>query len=343
MRRTAPSSALLAQARELQARRDFTALVELLSATGRSELLAEPELGFLLAEGWRRGGERTRALDLAQALGPECMARGNDRLFRSRSNLEGILLFELGRVEEARAEWQRLLDAASRAGDEEFVARANQNLGILQTLTGQRSAALASQERAIISYRKLGHLRGLAQANNNLAISYREMDFPDDADAAFRTALEYARADGSEDEVARIEEEWALLKAMRGDTQVATMTAERSLERFRRLGEPAGEGDALRILGIIALWAGRGDEAEHLLGRALAIAQERHLRLLEAETLEAQAALAVQSGRRKAAGSMRHVAEGIFEELQAVEWGRQIRAQAMSRVRPDADEPGGQS
>lgn len=340
MRESSALSAVLEEVRELQARRDYVAIAERLSGEDPADLLAEPELGILLAEAWRRGGERERALGLVQQLSPICGLRG-DRLSRNCSNLEGILYFELGQVAAAEAEWGRLLAASSRAGDEEFVARANQNLGIIQTLAGQRSAALASQERAIISYQKLGHLRGLAQAHNNLAISFREMGFPDDADAAFRKALEYARIDGSEDEVARVEEEWALLLALRGDSQLAAITAARSLERFRKLGEPAGGGDAMRILGIVALWDGRLGEAKQWLEQALAVAHEWHLRLLEAETLEAQAALADASGDGAGASSIRCNADSIFEELRAVEWGRQIRAQLVSRAHPSAGSEGG--
>ncbi len=332
MSETRALGSLLRQARALQASRDYPGLASLLSCVTRESLLEEPELGFLLAEALRRRGERERALALVRELAPVCLRRGNDQLFRSRSNLEGILLFELGDVEGAEAEWGRLLDAASRAGDEEFVARANQNLGIIQTLTGQLQAALASHERAIISYQRLGHVRGLAQAHNNLAISYREMGFPDEADAAFRQALEYARADGSEDEAGRVEQEWALLKAMRGDGRLAAVTAERSLRRFRTLGEPAGQGDALRVLGIVALWDQRLEDARGYLDEALSIARRRHLRLLEAEALEARGALADAGEEDGAGDALRRDAEQIFVELRAVEWGRQIRAQLASRT-----------
>ncbi len=338
MPETGVLSSLLQKARGLQASRDYPGLLELLSGVAAEALLEEPELGFLLAESLRRAGERERALKLARDLGPVCLRRGNDMLFRRRSNLEGILLFELGDIEGAEAEWGRLLDASSRAGDEEFIARANQNIGIIQTLTGQREAALASHERAIISYQRLGYMRGLAQAYNNLAISYREMGFPNEAGAAFRQALEFARADGSEDEVGRIEQEWALLEAMRGDGRLARVTAERSLRRFRELGEPAGEGDALRVLGVVALWDGRLEEARQRLAEAATIARERHLRLLEAETLEARAALAEAARENDSAAALRCDAERIFAELHAVEWGRQIRTRLASRTDPSLQE-----
>ncbi len=318
---------LLEQARALVAGRDYPGLAALLGRVPREQLLAEPELGFLLAEAWRRAGERAGALELARALQPVCRRRGNDRLFRERSNLEGILLFESGDLGGAEAEWRRLVDASSRAGDDEFVARANQNLGIIYTLAGRWEEALASHERAIVAYQRLGYLRGLAQAHNNLAISYREMGFPDEADQAFRQALAFARTDGSEDELGRIEQEWALLTALRGDAALAGVTAERSLQRFRKLGEPGGAGDALRVLGIVALWGGRLQQARARLDEALRLARDLRLRLLEAETVEALAALALAAGDDGSADRLRLEGEKIFAELGAAQWGMQIRRQ----------------
>ncbi len=323
---------LLEQARALVAGRDYPGLAALLGPVPRSQLLAEPELGFLLAEAWRRAGEQARALELARELEPVCRRRGNDRLFRERSNLEGILLFESGELAGAEAEWRRLLDASSRAADDEFVARANQNLGIIYTLAGRWEEALASYERAIVAYQRLGYLRGLAQAHNNLAISYREMGFPDEADQAFRQALEFARTDGSMDELGRIEQEWALLTAIRGDAALARVTAERALSRFRKLGEPAGAGDALRVLGVVALWDGRLEPARTRLNEALRLARELKLRLLEAETVEALAAVALATGNLAEAERLRAEGQAIFAELGAAAWGKQVRRQLATRA-----------
>ncbi len=323
----ASSATLLERARALQAERDFPALAALLAPIERETLRAEPELGLLLAEAWRRGGERDAALALVRELEPLCRWRGNDRLYRGRANLEGILLFERGDVAGAEAQWCHLVDAAAEGGDDEFSARANQNLGIIYTLTDRREQALASQERAIIAYQRLGHLRGLAQAHNNLAISYREIGFWPEADQAFRQARGYARADGSEDELGRIELESSLLAAMRGDGELGAVTAERALGRFRRLREPAGVAEALRVLGVVALWGGRPDEAASRLGEALEAARRLHLRLLEAETLEALAALAAQRDGEAEAARLRAQAEALFAELGAVQWGVRIRAQ----------------
>ena len=91
------------------------------------------------------------------------------------------------------------------------------------------------------------------------------------------------------------------------------------------------------------MWDGRLAEAKQQLEGALAIARARRLRLLEAESLEALAAVVQATGGGGSAAALRCDAEMIFEELRAVEWGRQIRAQLSAPVRRSAQERGGQS
>lgn len=325
--------ALLVRARTLVAAREYGRVAELLAPLPLEALLAEPELGALRAESLRRGGDRAAALRLVEALRPVCLRRGNDALLRTVLNLEGILYFEQGEIPRAETSWRRLLDAASRARDEEFVARANQNLGIIFTLTGRRESALATYERAIVSYRRLGHLRGLAQAHQNLAIIYREMDFPREAEQAFRRAAAYAREDGSEDEVARAEQEWALLMAVNGDFALARATADRALARFHELGEPGAAAEVERVLGVIALWQGRPREAARHLSDALGTARATGLRLLEAETLEALAALALMEHDPEGARSLQAEARTLFASLHAEGWGEQLRARMQAGAR----------
>lgn len=323
---------VLDRARALEAGRDFGGLATLLDRFPLPELLAEPELAYLLADARRRAGDRRGGLELARALEPVCRDRGNDHLSRKRCNLEAICLFELGDVAGAEAEWNRLLDASVLATDYPLLVRASQNLGIVFTVTGRREEAVLTHERAIAAHERLADARGLAQAHNNLAIAYRDMGVFPEADRAFRRALAYAQSDRSDDELGRIEQEWALLQAARGDVAVAEVTAMRALGRFRLLGQAVGVADTLRVLGVIALWDGRTLEARTRLQQALLRAQELGARLLEAEALEALACVALLEG--DPSGFRRHeaLADSIFEEISAVAWGRRVREQVRERL-----------
>jgi tetratricopeptide (TPR) repeat protein len=320
--------ALLRRARELHGAREYAALVEALASVEPDALLETPELGYLLADGLQRVGERERALPLVQALERPCARRGNDSLFRRRLNLEGVLLFGLGRTGDAEEAWTRLLGASADAGDTNFVARSNQNLGVIHTMRGDREAALASHARAIAAYRSLGYLRGLAQVHENQAITYREIDFWREADHHFLAAIEYAAADGSRDEVARARQERALLLCYQRDGRLAEKTARLALHEWERLGDPVGQGDTRRILGLIALSAGRAAEAGEHAERAQGLARSARAPLLEAESLELRAVLARLDGDEEGASSLRSDADARFASIGASSWGASVRARA---------------
>ncbi len=339
------SGAALERGRALYARRDYPGLAELAAGEPGIALEAEPELGFMVADAWRRLGRADEALALVRRLAPLCAARGNDRLFRDRLNVEGILLFGRGDVAAAESVWRDLLEAASRGDDEEFVARANNNLGVICTLRGRREEALASYERAIAAYHRRGYLRGLAQAHQNLAITYRDMGFGDEADTHFRRTIAYARADGSEDEIARAEQERALLiYSFRRDGRLAEATAKQALRRFRRLRDVAGIADATRVLAIIHMGERRNLEAGKELDEAIRLARSARAPLLIAESLEAQAALALLEGRDAEAASLQEEAARGFGELGAAAWGERTRRRLADLTwRAAAEEAGGAS
>jgi tetratricopeptide (TPR) repeat protein len=317
--------AILARARELYEARDYAGLVLLLSPLRRAELVAAAELGFLLADAWQRTGDRAAALALLEELEPACARRGNDRLSRNVVNLQGVVLFGLGKLAEAERAWRRLMSASSRAEDENFVARSNNNLGVIYTLLGDRVAALVSYGRAITAYQRLGYLRGLAQAHQNKAITYREMDHWREAEHHFQRAIDYATADGSPDEVARAKQERALLLCYEGERRLAEVTARHALSRWEQLGDPAGIGDTRRVLGTVALADQRLAMAEQEAGQALAIAHTTHNTLLEAEIHELLAA--VEGARAGGAAGESHLARAdeLFASMGAERWGAQLR------------------
>ena len=315
----------LSEARALYRERAYRELLDRVGDASDRALLAEPELGFFVADASRRLGDGERALALCRALAPICQQRGNDRLFRDRLNLEGMLRFALGEVEAASELWSELLSASSRAGDADFVARSNQNLGVIYTLEGSLEEALVSYERALAGYRQLGQWRGMAQALQNVAITHREMDRWHDADRCCQDAIRYAQQDGSEDEVARAQQERALVLCLSGDPLLAEATAAQALRRWVRLEQPDGLGGTLQVLGIIALADARDSEARAHLAEALDLAGQTHDAFLEAETLETLAALAVAEGLRDECVRLQGEAEQLFASLHAESWCQRLR------------------
>lgn len=303
---------MLERARKLFDQHRWKELAELLEPASQEELRANPQLGYWLADSRRRLGRHADALDLLNDVTPAIKRSGIPRLPLFRLNLLGMIRFETGKVPGAEEAWRELLDEASKAKDEEFVARANNNLGIICTLHVRSQEAVACYERAIAAYRQLGLSRHIAQSHQNLAITYRELDRYDDADRHFESAIRYALEDKSEDEVARAEQERALLIYLaRRDARMAKATVQRALGRFSALSDPIGHADSLRVLAMIELAEGEKTESQEHAQSALQAAQEAHHTLLEAEILEVL--------------DRRPQAEEKFAAVGAAQWGRQFR------------------
>jgi tetratricopeptide (TPR) repeat protein len=260
------------------------------------------------------------------AIAPAARRAGLPRLEEDRLNLDGMLRFETGDVGGAEAVWRDLLDQASRAEQHEFVARANNNLGIVFTLQVRPVEAVTAYERAVAAYRLLGLRRGIAQAHQNLGITYRELGHANEAEEHFDAALRYARDDASEDEIARIEQERALLIYLaRRDTRLARATAIRALRRFATLADPVGFGDCLRVLAMIDLGSGDYAAARSHADHALEHARAAGHQLLEAEVLEVLAGVDLAEAREDDAANARERAKIRFEQLGAGAWGSAFR------------------
>jgi tetratricopeptide (TPR) repeat protein len=320
-----PVRALLERARALDGARDYPALVALLESESRDRVMGDPSLGFLWADVLRRVGRGEEAMTVLNDLEPTLGRRGNDRLHRRRLNLLGSLHFEAGAVKEAGTTWLRQLNDSAAVGDEEFAARASNNLGVVATLQGHLPEALAHYGRAVASYQRLGYVRGLAQSHQNLAITYREMEFPRESDHHFRRAIQLARRAESEDEVARAEQERSLLLYLMGDVALAQATADRAMARYEKLGDVAGQGEVHRVRGLIALGERELERSAEAIGQALDCASVGSSMLLEAESLEARAALSRELGNQEVAEDDEARAEELFGSMGAPGWGARIR------------------
>src|SRR5688500_10584494 len=285
---------MIERARVLYNQRAYRRLADHIDVLPGEDLPTRPQLGFWLADAWRRLGRTQAALELDVAITTACRYSGIARLEQDRLNLEGMLRFETGDVWGAESAWRELVAHATDARDDEFIARANNNLGIIYTLQARPMEAASCYERAVASYRMAGLRRGIAQSHQNLAITYRELGQSAEADDHFAAAIRYAWDDGSEDEIARAEQERALLiYYSRNDARLARATVKRALLRFSRIADPLGFADALRALAMIELGEKELAAAHRHAEHALEHAKKAGHRLLEAELLEVLAGIAL--------------------------------------------------
>ncbi|HUE76889.1 MAG TPA: tetratricopeptide repeat protein, partial [Longimicrobiales bacterium] len=192
--------------------------------------------------------------------------------------------------------------------------------------------AIAAYGRASTACQRLGDRRGLAQAHQNLAINFRETGLPREAHAHFREAMAHARATDSQDILAGAAVERAVLLLMTGDPAMARATARRALKRFEAIGDAAGRGDSLRVLGHVELATGHLDEARSHLEDALDLARSASDALLEAETLATLAAVYRRTGETDLADQTTQAAEAIFHRLGATAWGARLHERLAAPV-----------
>jgi tetratricopeptide (TPR) repeat protein len=288
-------------ARDLRRRREWRVLAASGEPLSRDALLAEPEVGYAYAAACRHVGRPARALEVALDVEPEARRRGDWRLTGETVNLIGNILFETGHPDEAQARFESLLEHASQWNDEEFSARASNNLGVMSNVRGRRDLALTFYQRALAAYQRLGNRLGMAETHANLGISYRDLDFSREADGHFRRAIEFAEAEGSERVAAIAETERAWLCLRKGDGPLARSLAQRARGRAQGIGDPAGEGNALRVLAGAALLEGQADEAEAHLDGALRMAADHSEVLLAAEVQRDRGLFFRERGRTAAA------------------------------------------
>ncbi|MGQ0814305.1 MAG: tetratricopeptide repeat protein [Gemmatimonadota bacterium] len=316
-------SALLKSAREKYQTRDYGAVVKLLGSVPGAQLIEEPEQGFMLADSARRVGGVTGLLELTGEVVAAARTQGRARVLCDALNLHGVLLFEQGHARAAERAWFELVSVATEADNPEFVARASNNLGVTAILSMRLEDAITSFQRAVSAYLRLGYARGLAQSHQNLGIVFRELGHDDESHAHFQRAMTWGYTADCMDDVARAEQELALLLLYSGrNVQAALASAQQALERHRQLGQPGATAEAQRVLGVVALAQGDLEGARTELEAALDAAREHQLRLLEAETL---LALAVIADAPTARQQLEQQARSIFAAMDAQPWGEQVR------------------
>ena len=321
-----PRSQLSEQAGTLYSKRAYAEVAELLGSLEPVELRADQQLSFWLADAWRRLGRSRDALELVRGMVTGDSHSACTRLECDLLNLEGMLRYDTGDLSGAETCWSILHARATEAKDHEYVARANNGLGVIFTLQRRPLEAVTAYERAVAAYRVVGWQRGIAQTHLNLAITYRDLEHFGDALEHFECAIRYAQRDGSEDEIARAEQERALsIYLASGDVAEARAGVRGALLRFARLGDPVGFADGLRVLAMIALGEHELDDATAHAEHALDHARSAGNRLLEGEALEVLGGVAAALDNAAAVEAARMQASLVFDELQAPLWGAGFR------------------
>ena len=235
----------------------------------QAQLINRQNLGLTASEAGRYGealGMFDRAEELAAKHGGESWAAYQGRLARLN---RGVVLEKLGAYREALEIYQRLAEERELLDDSHW-ASLQVNLGVMYRNLGDPVQAVAAFEQAAAAYERLGDPAALSNATLNLALAWHlNLGRPDDAEAAYRKALELAR--GSGDRAEEIQDLFYLGRLLLdlGRLEDAETVFAACLEVASAAGSAEGRWSALFGLGRVTSERGQKHAALEWFERAI--------------------------------------------------------------------------
>lgn len=287
-------------------------------APREDELPARPSLAYRYGEALYHTAGFDRLEGFADRLEAAARDAADARALMQALNLSFVARFELGRLEEARAKGEDLLQLAEAEGHDGLLAKSANNMGLIHSLEGDWEQALSCFRLALPLYEQTGAGRGLAQTHHNLGNAFRYLDRPDESDRAYRKAAELAERIGYPFLLAMATLGRADLERTLGHEGVARRLVERGLRQARSVGDPVSEADGLRIRALLRV-SEEGDTAGALddLGRARELADGSGSDLLAAEVARDRGAVLDAAGRRDEARRALESAVASFADVGA--------------------------
>lgn len=182
----------------------------------------------------------------------------------------GVAYYNLGLYDRARRHGRRSLALYTAQGRPLEAAMERHNLAVVAVAEGKPDSAAALGEAAWAVVRRRGTLRQRGSVLNNLASAYTDLDRLDEAEAAYREALETWRAENAPG-VPLAENNLALLLESRGRIREALPLMHDALVRLRDQGNEGQLGPILGVYGGLQDLAGYPDSAVTTLDSALAV------------------------------------------------------------------------
>lgn len=306
--------------------------VRALLTSRETEVRLQPELIALLGEAFLRTHAPREACGWLDSAGPQLRRTGDRVAVRKATNLTGVARFELGELDEAERAFRDAFTLGRLDGDDLLLARATNNLGLIANVRGAHSEAIALYRMAIPSYQRLGQPRGIAETYHNLAITFRDLGDLERAEDHEWRAMEFARQASDDRLMAMAETGLAELQLLEGDAAIAEARARRGAVAFAQLGDAQGEANALRIVGVAAIALEKYATATEALDRAVSLASERGYALVEGESRQARAQLALARGDKAGARGDAEAALEIFGRLGAASEAWTLREWIATRL-----------
>lgn len=270
-----------------------------------------------IARAYHADGDPDAALDSIEAAIAVAEAWGDDAAAGHAINVEAVVHWQRGNLDEAERLYMSARTRALRAGDAKLAAMTAQNLGVLANIRGEYDVAQRHYEASLEEYRSLGLTEDVSYALNNLGLLHTATRRWDEAERAFAEAVQISDLAGDVSTRIVLNVNRAELWVARGDHARAQASISHALEAAARTGDASALGKATKLVGIIAREAGDLEAAEEHFARADEIAVARQELLLEAEIARERADLARRMGRNRDALQQLNRSHQLFSRLRA--------------------------
>ena len=209
-----------------------------------------------------------------------------DRLAEARALIDlGTIQQVTGNYSAATASLTQALDLHGDLDDRLGKANALSRLGVVQYLTGDYTAATASLAQALDLHRCLGNQLGEANALNDMGIVHYLIGDYPAATANLTGALDLYRSLGYLFGEAGALTDMGVVQRVTGDYRAAVGNHTHAIELYRSLGYQIGEANALNNLGFVQYLTGDHAAATASLTRALELCRSLGYRIGEANAL----------------------------------------------------------
>ena len=230
-------------------------------------------------------------------------------------NQLGIVQRLTGDLPAAIASFTLALELCCDLGDRSGEADARNELGVVQCTTGDYPAAIASLNRAVTQYRGLGDRSSEASALNDLGVVQLAAGRYPAAAASFTRALEAHRRLGDRLWEANALNNIGAVQRLTGDYPAAAGSHTQALELYRDLGNRFGEANALNELGIVQRLTGESPAAARNHAQALELYRDLGHRTGEARALNELGIVQCLTGSPGAAASSLAQALELYRDL----------------------------
>ncbi len=257
------------------------------------------------------------ALDWLDAAVRAAEAWQDESAAGSAINMQAIVRWQLGNLDEAERLYLRARARAVRAGDAKLAAMTAQNLGVIAPVRGAHTPAQRHYEAARAGYRARGLAQGGSVALNNLGLLHSQAQRWPVAESCFREAVDIVDQIGDVAARTMLDVNLAEMWVMRHQYAQAQQSVRHATTLAASTGDATALGQASKLLGIIARETGDLSDAAQHFARATEIAELRKDVLLQAEVAREAGELARRQGRNSEVLTYLNRAHRLFTQLRA--------------------------